>query len=230
MRVRIEDRSPAVRVALLDRPAQRNAIDMPMVVEITQAIETAPGMVVVLGSTGASAFSAGADLGLGDSERAAVSNALYDLYRLMRSTPRILIAAAGGHAVGGGAQLMVAADVRMAGPGLTVRFVGPGHGLVVGAWGLPSLIGRGRAIDLCLSMREVGAEEALQIGLVDRVVDDPLLFAIEYAESVARLDESAVAKLKQIVGVTRAEEALRLEAAHNAAWDGAVARRPQQGK
>src|SRR5919108_254958 len=73
---------------------------------------------------------------------------------------------------GAGAQLAVAADLRVASPGARIQVAGPGHGLAVAAWSLPSLIGRGRAMDLCLTMRPVGAEEALRIGLVDRLEDD----------------------------------------------------------
>ena len=73
-------------------------------------------------------------------------------------------------------------------PDRPIRFAGPGHGLAVGAWGLGSLVGRGRAIDLCLSMREVSADEAAAIGLVDRVADDPDAAALELATQVTRLD------------------------------------------
>src|SRR3954467_6370006 len=90
-----------------------------------------------------------------DPERAAVSALLYALYGRMTSSDAIIVAALGGAAVGGGAQLAIAADLRVASPGAHVRIAGPGHGLAVAAWGLPSLVGRGRAVDLCLTMRHV---------------------------------------------------------------------------
>ena len=90
----------------------------------------------------------------------------------MTGRAAIVVAALDGAAVGGGAQLAIAADLRVAAPAAFLQLAGPGHGLAVGAWGLPSLVGRGRALDLCLSMRPVEREEALAIGLVDRVADD----------------------------------------------------------
>ncbi|MGH8872671.1 MAG: enoyl-CoA hydratase/isomerase family protein [Acidimicrobiia bacterium] len=225
MSVHVEDRD-GVRVVLLDRPSKRNALDIYMVEGIREAIGSAPGIAVVVGSTDPRSFSAGADLDLADTDRAAMSDSLYDLYLFMRATPKVLIAAASGHAVGGGAQLLIACDLRLAGPDTAIRFVGPGHGLAVGAWGLPSLIGRGRAMDLCLSMRTVGADEALAMGLVDRVVDEPLDRAIEYGAQVSDLDPGAVAMVKRIIAVSDIGEALRLERAENSAWDGAIPRSP----
>jgi len=221
MSVHVEDRD-AVRVVLLDRASKRNALDLAMVEGIREAIGSAPGIAVVLGSTDPRSFSAGADLDLADTDRTAMSDALYDLYLFMRATPKVLIAAASGHAVGGGAQLLIACDLRLAGPDIAIRFVGPGHGLVVGAWGLPSLIGRGRAMDLCLSMRTVSADEALAMGLVDRVVEEPLERAIEQGAEISALDPGAVAAVKRVIAVSDAGEALRLERAENSSWDGAV--------
>lgn len=222
MSARIEDRASGLRLILLDRPGKRNAIDGGLVNTIRQAVETATGNAIVLGSTNPTAFSSGADLGLEDADRAAVSAALYELYALMREAPQVIIAAANGHAVGGGAQLLLASDLRFADPGVTIRFVGAGYGLVVGAWGLPSLVGRGRALDLCVSMRPVSAEEALVIGLVDRLVDDPLAAAIEYGDQLEDLPPSSVAHAKQIVGISDLDAALRAEQKRNAGWDGSM--------
>ena len=127
--------------------------------------------VVVVTANGS--FCSGLDLSMADHEREEVSDRLYELYSLMVRFPRPILAAARGHAMGAGAQLLVASDLRIVVPGSEIRFPGPAHGLAVGSWALPGLIGRGRAMDLCLTMRAVGAEEALRIGLVDRVADEP---------------------------------------------------------
>lgn len=220
--VRVEDRDRAVRVVLLDRPSKRNAIDLPMVEGIHEALGSAPGAAMVIGSTERAAFSAGADLGATAPERAEVSDRLYGLYHVMRTSSVILLAGASGHAVGGGAQLMIACDLRIVAPDVSIRFMGPGHGLAVGAWGLPSLVGRGRAMDLCLSMRSVDAKEALAMGLVDRVEAEPLEAAIAYATHLSSLDREAVTTLKRVVGEPDQMAALRMERRHNSGWDGSV--------
>jgi enoyl-CoA hydratase/carnithine racemase len=92
-------------------------------------------------------------------------------------------------------------------------------------WGLPSLVGRGRAMDLCLTGRDVGAREAHVMGLVDRVAADAEAAALELAAGLATLDPGAVARVKAIVarGADRLG-ALELEAIGNRAWGGAVPR------
>ncbi|HJQ94403.1 MAG TPA: enoyl-CoA hydratase/isomerase family protein [Acidimicrobiia bacterium] len=226
MSVHTQDRD-GIKVVLLDRPERRNAIDMTTVVDLRRALESASEAVVVLGSTDPRSFSSGADLSVSNDARAAVSKGLYELYEQMRAVKQIIVAAASGHAVGGGAQLLLASDIRIAGPDLKIRFVGPGHGLVVGAWGLASLVGRGRAMDLCLSMRPVDAAEALAIGLVDRVVADPLQGAIEYARMVSELDPKTLPAIKRIVATASIGDALGLERKHNSGWDGDI---PNRGR
>lgn len=220
--VLVNDESSGVRKVLLNRGSKRNAIDARIVSGIRTAILDAPGPALVIASSDARSFSAGADLSLSDIERAEVSDSLYDLYELMRSTSKIIVAAASGHAVGGGAQLLVASDLRVAAPDLEIRFAGPAHGLAVGAWGLPSLIGRGRAMDLCLSMRKISAHEALEIGLVDRVSDLPMSAALELAEHICRLDTEAVAAVKAVASMSNQADALRAEREHNSAWNGSM--------
>jgi enoyl-CoA hydratase/carnithine racemase len=78
-------------------------------------------------------------------------------------------------------------------------------------------------------MRPVGAEEALRIGLADRVADDPLHEAIEYATGVSELDPSVLSALKTIVDEPDRKVALRIERERNAGWDGSIADRPIEG-
>jgi enoyl-CoA hydratase len=208
----------------LNRPDRANALDGALVEDLHDAISGLDARAVVLASTNARVFCSGADLGLADAERMDVSDRLYALYTRMSSTGMPLVAAVNGSAVGGGAQLAVACDVRVAGPGARLRFVGPGHGLAVGAWALPSLVGRGRAMELCLSMRWVDAQEALAIGLVDRRANDPEAEALALAGQIAGLDPAAVGRVKRVVGTaSRRMEALAEEADGNRdAWSGSV--------
>ncbi len=218
---------PAVDVLRLrlNRPDRLNAIDMPLVNALLAAFDDVDARAVVLGSSTPKAFCSGADLDLEDEERARVSDLLYKLYEKMLELPIPIVVALDGHAVGGGAQLAVAGDLRVAGPKTKVRVAGPGHGLAVAAWGLPSLIGRGRALDLCLTMRPVGAEEALAIGLVDRVEENPGKASVDLASELARLDPAAVRRVKHVATVASGPlDALREERSGNrASWSGSVA-------
>ncbi|HET8754457.1 MAG TPA: enoyl-CoA hydratase/isomerase family protein [Solirubrobacteraceae bacterium] len=221
--LRTERLGDGVGAFWLDRPHKRNALDAALVEALIDAFSAEPWRAVVLGTTDTRAFCGGADLSLADAARARVSLRLYDLYRLMIALPAPIVAAVQGPAVGGGAQLAIAADLRIGDARAVFRFPGPGHGLAVGAWGLPSLVGRGRAIDLCLTSRDVDADEALRIGLLDRVVDDAPAAARELAEQFAGLDAGAVGRVKRVVrGAAGLDAALAREAAGNASWEGAI--------
>ncbi len=213
--------------ARLDRPDRRHAVDLDLLAALTAVFaglgdpRSDPGAtrVVVLSSTGPGVFCAGADLTIPDAERERVSRGLYDLYRTMIDAPVPVIAVLGGPAVGGGAQLAVASDLRVAHPQAWVRFVGPGHGLAVGGWALRSLVGRGRTSELCLTGRPVAADEAAAIGLVTHVDPEPDQRALELAAGIVDLDPGAVARTKEMA-VSGLHERLDREAAGNAGWTG----------
>ena len=134
-----------------------------------------------------------------------------------------MLAALDGPAIGGGLQLAITCDLRITAPGAWLQARGPGHGLAVAAWGLPTLVGRSRALDLCLTGRRIDAQEALAIGLVDRVDDDPGAAAVALAVELAALDEAAVARTKSIVARFGDPAAmLAEEAAGNRGWTGAL--------
>jgi enoyl-CoA hydratase len=221
--LRIEQCDGAVLALWLDRPAARNALDHELVAALHDAFGTPGVRAFVLGSTDPVCFCAGADLRLPDAERAAVSDRLYELYRVMITVPAPIVAAIEGPAIGGGAQLAIASDMRIGSATARFRFPGPGHGLSVGAWALPSLVGRGRALDLCLTMRTVGADEATRIGLLDRVEPDARRAACDAAAAFARLDPEPAARIKTIVrDASDLLTALQAERAGNAGWSGSV--------
>jgi enoyl-CoA hydratase/carnithine racemase len=224
--VRVERRGDGVIELWLDRPEKRNALHRSMVADLSEAFGDRAARAFVLGSSERGSFSAGADLSIEDAERAELSDQLYRLYQRMLLSAAPIVAAVDGAAVGGGAQLALASDIRIGSPAAQLRFVGPGHGLAIGSWGLPSLVGRGRAMELCLSMRAVGAEEALELGLLDRIEEDPSAAALELAAGLVRLDAGAVARVKSVVrtasGVLAALEEERR--GNLEAWSGSVAR------
>jgi enoyl-CoA hydratase/carnithine racemase len=164
-------------------------------------------------------FCAGADLTISDAERAAVSDLVYDCCETIVTRPGLVIAVLTGAAVGGGAQLAAASDLRIASPAARLRFTGPpGLSLSVGAWLLPDLVGRGAAMELTLTGRWVDAAEALALGLVNEVCDDPGTVAAAIA---ARLAGRApgVSGVKTVMAAGGLLDRMAAErAANRAAW------------
>jgi enoyl-CoA hydratase len=182
----VEHHPAGYRWLRLARPERRNALYPQFLTAIADALAAEPGAPVLLGSTDPRVFCAGADLTISDAERAVVSDLVYQACQTIVTRPGPVIAVMTGPAVGGGAQLAAASDLRIAGPGARLRFIGPpGLDLAVGAWLLPDLIGRGAALDITLTGRWVEAAEALALGLVNRVTDDPELTAEQIAADLA---------------------------------------------
>lgn len=208
-----------------DSPRRRNALS-PNTVEHLETILTEDSHgTLLIGSTDPTIFSAGADLDIDDEARRVLSDRLYACYELLVARPGVSIAVVEGAAVGGGAQLSTAADLRIAGPAARWRWVGPGHGLAIGAWILPALVGRSIALDLALSGRWVSATEATEIGIASRVDADPWRCARDIATTIAAADPEAVARVKTIADRDGILRSLRLERSlNNETWDGAASR------
>lgn len=195
--VRVETDGPTT-VIWLNRPDRRNAVDGRMAAELRDAFlafEADPAQRVAVLAGAGGTFCAGADLtATGDPDR---RNELtrdgsgagpMGPTRLALSKP--LIAAVGGYAVAGGLELALLADLRVVERDAV-------FGVFCRRWGvplidggtvrLPRVIGLGRALDLILTGRPVDAEEALRIGLANRVVDpgQAVPAALELAEQIA---------------------------------------------
>jgi enoyl-CoA hydratase len=216
------EHSPAgFRWVRLARPERRNALDVDLMVAVRDAIAAEPETPVLLGSVDPQVFSAGADLTISDSERSIISDLIYDCCETMITRPGPVISVITGAAVGGGAQLAAASDLRIAGPGARLRWIGPpGPGLAVGAWLLPDLVGRGAAMDLVLTGRWVEADEALALGLVNEVTGDPERDAEQIAAELATRGAAAgVAGVKTVMAAGGLLDRLRAEREVNrAAW------------
>jgi enoyl-CoA hydratase/carnithine racemase len=201
------------RVWTLNRPDARNALSRAARAELEAKVAAVAGAAevraVVLTGAGEKAFSAGADLkeraGMGEDE---VRTWLEDLRRTLLSiegSPKVFIAAINGVAMGGGLELALACDLRIAAreakmglPEVRLAIL-PGGG---GTQRLPRLIGPGRARDLVLTGRAVGAEEALAMGLVERLAPEgsgpggALETALALAESLKGCGPLALARAK----------------------------------
>ena len=177
--LRSEDRGP-VRVITIDLEAKLNVLSRPLVAELKEAAleaATDPGVrAVVLTGAGTKAFCAGADL----KERTSWTKddvrrwlaLLHDGLREIERCPRPWIAAVNGLALGGGCELALACDLRVLDPVAQIGLTEVKIGIIPGGGGtvrLARVIGLGRARDLILTARRVPAEEALQLGLANRV-------------------------------------------------------------
>lgn len=220
--LRIEHPLPGVTALWLDRPERRNALDAALTEALHQAFARCGDDVVVLGTTDPRCFSAGADLHLEDAERAAVSDELYRLHGVMLTVPGPIVAVVQGAAVAGGALLALACDLRIGDRSTWFRFNGILNGIVTGAWALPTLVGRGRAMDICLTTRPVPADEALAIGLLTRLEEDAAAAALELAGQFAALEGGARGRLKRITTAALCDSQELERTLNKESWTGAV--------
>lgn len=175
-----------VAVLRLDRPDKLNALTPTMLPDLAGAIrsQAAAADGLVLTGTGR-AFSAGddldatADLDLAGAE--ALIEGFQDLTRAVLETEVPVVAAINGIAVGAAAELTLACDARIGGPDTTWYFPENNLGLTISngsTYLLPWLLG-GRALPLILDGGRMNAEEALTLGLLSAIAEDPLARAIE---------------------------------------------------
>jgi len=181
-----------VAFVTLDRPHRRNALTPDDLDALHAAVEECETPVICLRGTGP-AFCAGADLDVvADLDHEAAVGFAEQGQRVasaIEESPAVVVAAIDGAARGGGVELALACDLRIATPASTFAETGVRLGLF-GAWGgtvrLPRVVGEGNAMDLALSGRTIDAAEALRMGLVSRVVDDPAGVAHEVAANDTR--------------------------------------------
>lgn len=163
-----------------------------------------PGAVVICGSD--RIFAAGADISefSGPDEARVIGRLFFDALNAVAAIPRVVIAAVAGPALGGGCELALACDLRLCSS--SAKFGQPEIllGIIPGGGGtqrLARLVGASRAKDLILTGRQVRAEEALRIGLVDEVVEPEHLEdrALELAEQFAKGPVAAHAIAKRVI-------------------------------
>jgi enoyl-CoA hydratase/carnithine racemase len=191
---------PAAHVAevIMNRPDALNALSTSQVRRLGDAASTLAAddqvSVLIISSAVERAFCVGADL----KERRGVSNddllrqreVFHDAFTALRAVPVPMIAAVEGFALGGGCELALCCDLIVASASATFGLPEVGLGLIPGEGGtqlLPRRIGLNKAADLVLTGRRVRAEEALQLGLADRLVSEGAAraCALELATEIA---------------------------------------------
>lgn len=211
------EREGAVGQIVLHRPPV-NAYNPQFARELGDAVEGVRSdggiRAVIVTSTVPRFFCAGADLKFFQSatldEKVAFITHMHEVLRTVETMPIVFIAAITGHCLGGGLEIALACDLRFAAAGtyglgqpeITLGIL-PGNG---GTQRLPRLIGKSRALDLMITGRTVTPDQALALGVVDRVLpgEELLARAREYAEAVARSATVSVGLIK--VAVTRGME------------------------
>ena len=211
VRVLIE-REDALVTVTLNRPAQRNALDQAMVDALHGALDDLvddDGIgVMILTGAGDKAFVAGADIGAlrerrrNDGLRGINSR----LFRRLEEAPFPVIAAIRGYALGGGCELALACDLRVAGESSKFGQPEVGLGIIPGAgatYRLPRLVGVGKASELIFSGRIIDATEALRIGLINECVADAQVMeaARQLATDILKQDRLAVRLSKTMLRI-----------------------------
>jgi enoyl-CoA hydratase len=203
------ERSGAVAILVFDRPPV-NAVDLDVIDEFLGAVallgeDARVRAVVLTGRDGR--FCAGADVAMLrdlSPEHHRRVRRWVDVQAGLEAMPKPVVAAINGYALGGGAELALACDLRLMARGAEIGFPEVHLGLFPGAGGtqrLPRLVGPARALRLMMDGRRLGADEARAIGLVDEVVPGGLLqqTARDVAAHLAEGPTRALALLKRCV-------------------------------
>jgi enoyl-CoA hydratase len=203
-------------VITINRPHARNAIAPQTMDQLEQAITDAGGaLCLVIRGEGDRAFVSGGDLKELSSLRteeqaAAMAWRMRSLCDQLASFPAPVVAVLNGHALGGGAEVAVAADIRVAADDIKIGFNQVSLGIMP-AWGgaerLAALVGRGRALMLAGAGTVLTAEQAERVGLVDRVLPRAT-FDSEWRSLARALANRPARDVKRVISGVPADDAV----------------------
>jgi enoyl-CoA hydratase/carnithine racemase len=200
-------------VATIDRPERRNALDRELIADLHALLDRLadePRLLILSGGTGGT-FASGADIGelLKRDRTDALAAINLEAFERLRATPMPTIAAVDGHALGGGAELAYACDLRIA--STRARFGQPEAQLGImaaagGCYRLPALVGEALAKEVLLAGRILDANDALGCRLVSEVVEPAALLdaAHALADRVLKAAPLALRLTKQAVNAPSA--------------------------
>ena len=201
-----------IALLTINRPAALNALNPATLLELSQMVaklQANPAVkVVILTGTGPKAFVAGGDISvmqpLGPLQARKVAQQAQQLFNDIEYGSKVVIAAINGYALGGGCELAMACDIRLA--AATAKLGQPEINLgIIPGWAgtqrLPRLIGKGKAKQLMFTGDMVTAAEAERIGLVDQVVEPEQLLETAWAlaKKIAGKPQVAIALIKEAV-------------------------------
>jgi len=208
----IYEKKDAIASVTLNRPEALNVYNIQMRDDLYQVLSALKDddevRVVIFKGAGEKAFCAGADLSefLTAPAPAEARKVRWerDVWGLFLSIQQPLIAAVHGYVLGSGIEIALCCDIRIASDDARFGLPEVGLGIIPAAGGtqtLPRTIGRARALEMLLTNRWIGAEEAYSIGLVNKVLPRQKLFptAQEMAQTIATYDPHAVRNAKQAI-------------------------------
>ncbi len=210
-------------IIILSRPEIMNALNTPMLLDLRDSLEELEkdGNIMCIIIRGGKDFCAGADIremnDKGPEEAKAFSRLGHSVCNRIAKIGKPVIAAVNGYALGGGCEISLACDIRIAGRSARFGQTEINIGIIPG-WGatqrLPAIIGTGKAKELIMTGKIITAQEALSIGLVNIITEDQELIgkAEEMAYILAGKSPSSMAKLKSLTDISSLiEEGLELE-------------------
>ena len=212
MAVLLAEQRGSALVLTLNRPEVMNALSSELAQELLAAVQSAGERrelrAIVICGAGNKAFCAGTDLkqrrDLTPDEKWAQSRTLWDVNQAIWNSPKAVIAAIGGWCLGGGFELALYCDLRIAAddarfgwPEMTLGAYPGGGGAVM----LPRIVGRAKAKELLFTARRIGAAEAFALGLVERVEQRAQLSdtALEFAREMENTSPLGLAAVKQAI-------------------------------
>lgn len=204
-----------IATVTVNRPDKLNALNKEVLNELSEAFQKVAinndVKAVLLVGSGEKAFVAGADIkelsSLNEHTGRMVSQKGQQIFQSIEDTRKPVVAVVEGYALGGGTELALACHMRIAStkavfglPEVGLGFI-PGYG---GTQRLPHLVGRARALEIILTGKQIKAEEALQIGLVNDVAEDAAARAKELLQKI--LSNGPVAVRNAIKAVYHSDE------------------------
>lgn len=186
-----------ITTVTINRPDKLNALNDEVLNELADLFKTihvdnGVSAVIITGA-GDKAFVAGADIKelreLDKRSGRMASQKGQQIFQLIEDTRKPVIAAVNGYALGGGAELAMACHLRMATENAVFGLPEVGLGLIPGYGGtqrLAQMVGKGRALELILSGSQINAEEAYEIGLVNKIADKAVDAARDFAQTVLK--------------------------------------------
>ena len=212
MTVLLTEQNGSALILTLNRPEVMNALSNELAQELLAAVQSAGGRrdvrAIVITGAGEKAFCAGTDLkqrrGFSPDEKWAQSRTLWNLNQAIWNSPKAVIAAIGGWCLGGGFELALYCDIRVAAedarfgwPEMTLGAYPGGGGAVM----LPRIIGRAKAKEFFFAARRIDATEAFTLGLAERVVTRAQLVqtTLAYVADIENTSPLGLAAVKQAI-------------------------------